>query len=94
MGDNGLSKALNWSQVILTITLPVLSCPLVCLTLKYKAMCVHVEQCGKIDGPQETAKPYSYANNWLMIGLGVGICGFLTVVVVYLLVNVGLMGGP
>lgn len=94
MGDNGLSKALNWSQVILTITLPVLSCPLVYLTSKDKVMCVHVEQYDKIDGPQETTKPYSYANNWLMIGLGVGICAFLTVVVVYLLVNVGLTGDP
>lgn len=94
LGQKGIGEALNWSQVILTITLPFLAWPLVYLTSRTKVMSVYVEKYDKLEGPQELAQPRDYANNWAMVILGVAICLFVSVVVVYLIVNVAITGQP
>lgn len=43
VGKKGLADTLNWSQVVLTITLPFLSAPLIYLTGRDSIMSVHVE---------------------------------------------------
>lgn len=94
LGQKGISEALNWSQVILTITLPFLAWPLVYLTSKTKVMSVYVERYDKLEGPEELTKPRDYANNWAMVIIGVAICLFVSVVVVYLIVVVAITGEP
>lgn len=94
LGQEGLNQALNWSQVILTITLPFLAFPLLYLTSSKKVMSVYVEKYSKTEGPQERLEPVSYANNWFMVAIGLAICTFISVVVVYTIVNVAMTGDP
>lgn len=40
MGREGIAEVLNWSQVILSILLPIVSAPLIYFTNRKKYMCV------------------------------------------------------
>lgn len=93
VGENGISAAINWSQVVLTITLPFLTTQLVYLTSCRKVMTVRVKNYlydGKTVVYDETEKGGDYANGWISTICGIIITVFLYVANTYLLVEIGL----
>nr|UJH94433.1 Smf1 [Starmerella bombicola] len=95
LGQKGISDALNWSQVVLTITLPFLAIPLVYLTSCKKVMTVSVKRYDK-DGLdekfEESGKDCS--NGWISKIFGGLVCLFICIVNVYLIVELGITGQP
>ncbi|PRT52522.1 Manganese transporter SMF1 [Wickerhamiella sorbophila] len=99
VGKRGLSDALNWSQVVLTITLPFLAAPLVYLTSNKSVMKVDTvsydmeltDSESATDGDASKSRKY-YNNHWITTILGAAICIFILITTIYLLVQVGLTG--
>lgn len=95
LGQKGISNALNWSQVVLTITLPFLATPLVYLTSCKKVMTVSVKKYdknGQDERVEDSGKDCS--NGWISRIFGVLVCIFICVANVYLLVQLGITGQP
>lgn len=93
MGQDGISSALNWSQVVLTITLPFLATPLVYLTSRSNVMKVSTSRYNK-DGSEILAKSsdMDHSNSWISVAFGSIICLFLIVTNIYLLTEIGING--
>jgi len=95
LGEQGISQALDASQVVLTITLPFLATPLVYLTSRRDVMQVDISKYHKSDHREEidgTGK--NFANGWISTIFGTAVCIFITVANVYNLVELGLTGVP
>lgn len=93
VGQKGISDAINWSQVVLTITLPFLTMQLVYLTSSKKVMAVNIKNYqnnGKYVTYSEDEKRNDYANGWISTIFGSLVTIFLFVANCYLLVEIGL----
>ncbi|KAF2089654.1 natural resistance-associated macrophage protein [Saccharata proteae CBS 121410] len=99
VGKNGLSAALNGSQVALSVILPFVSAPLVYFTCRNKYMTVSVNGSGI--GPRASrteaemgqgaqAEVVKMRNHWITTGFAVAIWGVIVVMNVALLVLVGM----
>lgn len=107
IGKDALNKALNGSQVVLSIVLPFLVAPLIYFTCSKKIMSTEVtltEEDGNtsdlgenvnrdqaIDGT--TTKLVSMANNWVISSISVIVWIFLSLLNVYAIVELGLTHG-
>ena len=88
IGKNGLSAALNVSQVVISILLPPLTAPLIYFTCMKKYM--SVEMPGTDEAGEKKFK--SYANNWVTSGFAVLIWIFISVLNVYAIVQMAMDG--
>lgn len=93
LGKDGISDALNWSQVVLTITLPFLATPLVYFTSRSKIMSVKISKYNS-DGSDTPCNPKDadYSNGWISTAFGTIVIIFLWITNVFLLVEIGLTG--
>lgn len=93
LGESGISSALNWSQIVLTITLPFLATPLVYFTSRSSIMTTKISKYNS-DGSEvaSSKKDSDHSNGWISTGFGILVVIFLWVTNVYLLVQVGLTG--
>jgi metal iron transporter len=102
VGKEGLSAALNGSQVALSVVLPFVSAPLIYFTCRNKYMTVRAHRRGTntaMDGDEEeiadgvieapVQEPVKMKNNWLVAALGVIIWLIMTVMNVANLVLLG-----
>ncbi|KAL1591715.1 NRAMP-like transporter smf-3 [Paraconiothyrium brasiliense] len=85
VGREGLGRALEGSQVALSIILPFVSAPLIWFTCRSRYMKVAVE-----DGRGEDEACVNMRNGWVTAGFAVVIWGVIVVMNVALLVLVGL----
>lgn len=93
VGERGISDAINWSQVVLTITLPFLTAQLVYLTSRRSVMFVkikHYSPTGDQILYDEDELGCDYSNGWISTAFGTLITVFLFVTNAYLLVTIGL----
>ncbi|EPE33726.1 hypothetical protein GLAREA_06739 [Glarea lozoyensis ATCC 20868] len=95
VGREGLSAALNGSQVALSVSLPFISAPLIYFTCrnKYMTVGVHAQRDGTADteGPEVETK--KMRNHWITAILGVLIWLIITVMNIANLVLLGLGEG-
>lgn len=101
VGRDGLSAALNGSQVALSVVLPFVSAPLIYFTCRNKYMTVRAHHPGTstvVDGDEEEIadaveapdhEPVKMRNNWFIATLGVLIWLIITVMNVANLVLLG-----
>lgn len=88
VGQEGLSKALNGTQVVLSVILPFVSAPLVYFTCRNRYMTVGGTGERGVDG---VAQPgVGMRNHWIMSAIAVGVWLTITVMNVALLVLIGL----
>ena len=91
VGQEGLTAALNGTQVALSIILPFVSAPLIYFTCRNKYMTVGTMDC---ESPGETASRIQEAvgmrNHWMMSVMAVGVWLLITIMNVALLVLLGL----
>lgn len=100
MGKDALSKALNASQVVLSITLPFLVAPLIYFTCSKKFMKTEIitddDHFDELDSTLENernVKQINMANGWIVTIISVVVWIFLSVLNVYALVQLGLSHG-
>lgn len=97
VGKTGLSQCLNASQVCLSIILPFVTFPLIYFTCKKSIMRVAVKDNYTIEIKPETETTevqYSdMSNNWLTTIVAVIIWIFITVLNIYMIVQLGLTHG-
>ncbi|AQZ09326.1 SMF1 (YOL122C) [Zygosaccharomyces parabailii] len=98
IGRDAMSKALNASQVVLSILLPFLVAPLIFFTCKKSIMEVQVtedvtDEAASTFENERTTKTVSLANNWLTSICAVLVWLFLSVLNVYAIVQLGLSHG-
>lgn len=89
VGKSGLGKALEGTQVVLSVILPFVSAPLLYFTCRRKFMTVSI---GGDDGRNgnEEARTVSMKNHWVTVGFVVVVWGIIVVMNVALLVLLGL----
>ena len=87
VGKNGLSKALNGTQVVLSVILPFVSAPLIYFTCRNRYMTVTTT---REEAAGEAGGVVKMRNHWFTAGLGVAIWGVIVVMNVSLLVLIGL----
>lgn len=93
VGREGLGKALEGSQVALSVILPFVSAPLIWFTCRGKYMKVAVrrdEAAGASVTTEEEQQHVQMRNHWLTAGFAVVIWGVIVVMNVALLVLVGM----
>lgn len=88
VGREGLGKALQASQVVLSVILPFVSAPLLWFTCRGRYMRVEVSE-GNGEGEGEEGS-VNLRNHWVTAGLAVLVWGVIVVMNVALLVLVGL----
>jgi metal iron transporter len=90
VGREGLSKALEGSQVALSIILPFVSAPLIWFTCRAKYMKVSVQN--ESQGPDSELQQQSVQmrNNWITTGFAIVIWGVIVIMNIALLVLVGM----
>jgi metal iron transporter len=90
VGREGLSKALEGSQVALSIILPFVSAPLIWFTCRAKYMKVSVQN--ESQGPDSEFQQQSVQmrNNWITTGFAIVIWGVIVIMNIALLVLVGM----
>jgi len=104
IGKNGLSAALNASQVVLSILLPFVSFPVIYFTSRKYIMSVEVTDVNNVIEGQVTnednveeqeqgKKVIDFSNNWATTILGIIVWIIITVLNVYMIVELGLSGG-
>ncbi|SCU93965.1 LANO_0E05292g1_1 [Lachancea nothofagi CBS 11611] len=98
IGRPALSKALNASQVILSLLLPLLTAPLIYFTCKKSIM--KVEKHGNLDDHTSASDiencdeiTIDMSNNWITSSVAVVIWLFISVLNVYAIVQLGLSHG-
>jgi metal iron transporter len=90
VGREGLSAALNGSQVALSVILPFVSAPLIWFTCRGTYMKVAVRDDRRIAGDGEVVEEYvQMRNHWITAVLAVLIWGVIVVLNVALLVLIG-----
>ena len=87
VGRDGLSAALNGSQVALSVILPFVSAPLIYFTCRNKYM--HVKRDEDVDGVSD-GPPTNMRNHWVISVLAVAIWLVIAVMNISLLVLLGL----
>ncbi|CAR26833.1 hypothetical protein ZYGR_0I01050 [Zygosaccharomyces rouxii] len=96
IGREALSKALNASQVVLSILLPFLVAPLIFFTCKKSIMKVEVSEentdAGAFENERRT-KTVNMANGWITSICAIFVWVFLSFLNVYAIVELGLSGG-
>lgn len=90
VGREGLGKALQGSQVALSIILPFVSAPLIWFTCRGKYMKVAVREDDGSGGEGDGSGFVQLRNHWITTGFAVVIWGVIVVMNVALLVLVGL----
>lgn len=96
IGRQALSKALNASQVVLSILLPFLVAPLVFFTCKKSIMKVEISEENTDDDAFENERrmrTVNMANGWITSICAVVLWVFLSFLNVYAIVQLGLSGG-
>ncbi|MCJ1246331.1 hypothetical protein MMC30_003538 [Trapelia coarctata] len=88
VGQEGLSKALNGTQVALSVILPFVSAPLVYFTCRNRYMTVGGT--AGIDGDRVAQPGVGMRNHWIMSAIAVGVWLTITIMNVALLVLLGL----
>ena len=89
IGRNGLTAALNASQVALSVILPFVTAPLVYFTCRNKYMVVGgTEQCP--DGRGTQRRGITMRSHWLVSGLAILIWSVITIMNIALLVLLGM----
>ena len=89
VGRDGLSAALNGTQVALSIILPFTSAPLVYFTCRNRFMTVHPPERGENEEVDESA-PVKMRNHWILSVFAVCVWLVITIMNVALLVLLGL----
>lgn len=96
IGRQALSKALNASQVVLSILLPFLVAPLIFFTCKKSVMRVEISEentdADAFENERRT-RTVNMANNWITSTCAVLVWIFLCFLNVYAIVELGLSGG-
>ncbi|ABN67611.2 manganese transporter [Scheffersomyces stipitis CBS 6054] len=99
IGRNGLSTALNVSQIVISILLPPLTAPLIYFTCKKTIMKVELPEEMNTEGikgiveDKDTKKRYKYlGNNWITAVIAVLIWLFISVLNVYAIVDMAMHG--
>ena len=90
VGRDGLSDALNGSQVALSVILPFVSAPLIYFTCRNKFMTVETSQPREGEEIDDSAPRIGMRNHWALATFAVAIWVVITVMNVALLVLVGL----
>ena len=94
VGQEGLTAALNGSQVALSIILPFVSAPLIYFTCRNKYMTVGLRECGVQDETSfRNQGGVRMRNHWTMSIVAIGIWLVITIMNVALLVLLGLGDG-
>ncbi|CAH02753.1 divalent metal ion transporter SMF1 [Kluyveromyces lactis] len=99
IGRSALSKALNASQVVLSILLPFLVAPLIFFTCKKSIMKVKVNNKDKLNAPTvigEEEQPDEYidmSNNWITTIIAFLVWIFISLLNVYTIVQLGISHG-
>ncbi|KAL3231655.1 Manganese transporter SMF1 [Nakaseomyces bracarensis] len=105
LGKEALSKALNASQVVLSIVLPFLVAPLIYFTCNKKIMQTEItvndvdegEETNTDDGTElengQTTKVVTMANNWVVTVISIIVWIFLSVLNVYAIIQLGITHG-
>ncbi|CAK7902735.1 manganese transporter Smf1p [[Candida] anglica] len=88
IGRNGLSDALNISQVVISILLPPLTAPLIYFTCKKSIMKIELPK----EMQTETTKYKYMCNNWITTIFAVLIWIFISVLNVYAIVDMAMNG--
>ena len=90
VGRNGLSNALNGTQVALSVILPFVSAPLIYFTCRNKFMTVQTTHSGEGEGIDDPAPGIGMRNHWALSAFAIAIWVVITVMNVTLLIFVGL----
>lgn len=85
IGRSALSKALNASQVVLSLLLPFLVAPLILFTCRKSIM--------NVDDTKHSGRTINMANNWLTTIIAFAAWLFISVLNVYAIVQLGLSHG-
>lgn len=90
VGKEGLSAALNGTQVALSIILPFVSAPLVYFTCRNKYMVVGANEAVDGDGIEEETEQVRMRNHWLLSAIAIAVWLVIAIMNVTLLVFLGL----
>ncbi|MCJ1396166.1 hypothetical protein MMC18_009055 [Xylographa bjoerkii] len=91
VGQEGLTAALNGSQVALSIILPFLSAPLIYFTCRNKYMTVGTMECAiRDETASRSQEGVGMRNHWFMSVIAIGVWLLITIMNVALLVLLGL----
>jgi metal iron transporter len=93
VGKSGLNSTLNASQVALSVLLPFLTAPLIYLTSMKKVMTVYIQVDGESFDNYKDDKSVievDKANSWPICILGFAVWLFVTILNVYLIVQLGI----